>query len=85
MKNITMFVATTVAPAGVENINETIIPIIKHKTAITAENTHTFLKLLNTLIAVRAGNIIRAEIRSVPIIRIPSTIVIAESTAVTEL
>ena len=42
-----------------------------------AEDQTTFLKLLNSFIDVSAGKIIILEIKSVPIIRIPKTIITA--------
>ncbi len=57
----------------------------KHTTATMPADHTTLRKLLNTRIEVSAGKITRLEIRSAPIIRIPSTIVTAVSTAATLL
>ena len=51
-------------------------------TEITAELMITLLKVLHTRMDVRAGNMIRLEMRSAPIIRMPSTIVTAVSIAI---
>ena len=45
----------------------------------------TLRKFVHTRMDVSAGKMIRLEIRSVPIIRIPSTIVTAVSTAISVL
>lgn len=58
---------------------DTTIPIVKQITDISAEDITTDLKLLNTLIEVNVGNITRLDINIVPIILIPTTIVIAVS------
>ena len=72
---------TTLAPAGVLKAKEMTIPAQKLPTAITAEQIITERKLLNTLIAERAGKIIRLEMSSAPIILIPTTTVTAVSMA----
>lgn len=72
---------TMLAPAGVENTYEAVIPVIKHTTDTQAEHIITDLKRLNTLIAVRAGKTISPDISRVPIIRIPRTMVRAVSRA----
>ena len=51
--------------------------IIKHVTLIKAEAIITFLNLVNTCIAERAGRIIILEINNDPIILIPTTIITA--------
>ena len=58
---------------------------MKHTTDIAAEHSTTARKLLHTRIADRAGKIIRLEMSSAPIIRIPSTTVTAVSTAMSVL
>jgi len=68
---------TIVAPAGVDARIEIKIPMVAHITEITAEQIITFLKLLNTLIADIAGNIISADVSSAPTRFIASTIIIA--------
>ena len=57
------------------------IPVTAQKTEITAELTITDKKFLKTLIAERAGKIIRAEISSAPTSFIASTITTAVTTA----
>ena len=66
-----------VAPTGVPNIIETIIPIKAHIIEMIAEEIVTDLKLLKTLIEQSAGNIIRAETKSEPTRFIATTITIA--------
>ena len=78
--NDIMLTATIVAPVGVSSIYEKARPIIKHTADKTAEHITTLLNLLHTRIDVSAGKIIRLEIRSVPIILIPSTTVTAVRT-----
>ena len=78
----TAFTMTTLAPAGVEYINDKVIPIKKQTTDITPDEIMTDLKLLKTRIDVNAGKIIKLEINIVPIMRIPKTIVIAVKKAI---
>ena len=78
---IIMFIPTILAPVGVEKRKETTIPTNTQKTDIIADKIITPLKLLHTLMAVKAGKITRLEISNAPIILIPSTIVIAVSRA----
>jgi hypothetical protein len=73
------------APVGVEYTKEAVIPIKKHITERTAEEITTLLKLLNILIEVNDGKIIRLDIKSAPIILIPKTTVIAVSAAIKAL
>lgn len=81
----TAFAATTLAPAGVLNAYDTVSPAKKHTADTTADTTVTARKLLHTRIDVSAGKIIRLEMSSAPIIRIPTTTVTAVSRAVTVL
>ena len=67
------------APVGREYRKDMHKPIKKHRTDIKADEIITFLKLLKTLMEVRAGNIIRLEISTAPIILIPTTMVKAVS------
>ena len=76
------FIITTVAPAGVLNPKEINIPAKKQTKDTTTELIITLRKFLKSLIEVRDGKIIRAEISSVPITLIPITIVKAVSTAI---
>lgn len=80
-----MLIITILAPVGVENSKEAIIPTVKQIKDIAAEDRTTPLKLLKTLIEVNAGNIIRLEISMVPIILMPMTIVRAVNKAISIL
>ena len=80
--NAIPFTTTTQDPGGISATCATITPAKKHTTDTVADDITTALKLLNTLIEVSAGKIISAEIRSVPIIRIPRTIVTAVRDAI---
>lgn len=84
-KNTIILIITTLAPVGVAYRYEITIPIKKHIIDIIAEQSVTLLKVLNILIDVSAGNIIRLEIRRAPIIRIPRTIVMAVKNAINML
>lgn len=77
--------ATIVEPTGVDAIIDTRIPVSEQTTDTAAEQMTTFLKLLKTLIAERAGKITRAEIRSEPTRFMASTIIIAVMTAIIRL
>ena len=55
-------------------------PAITQATETITEEITTLLNRLQTLIEVSAGKITKAEIRSVPSIRMPTTMVIAVST-----
>ena len=57
------------------------MPSTKQLTEMTAAQITTRLKLLQTRMAERAGKMIRLEMSSAPIIRMPSTTVMAVSTA----
>ena len=81
----TILVPTIVAPTGVDNNIDKIMPDRAHITDITTEHTVTLLKLLNTLIAYNAGNITRADIKSDPTRFIPMTIITAVTIAITRL
>ena len=80
-----MFTITTLAPAGVEQEYERVSPKKKHTTDSMADEIVTERKVLNTLMDESGGKIKRLDISSAPSSRIPSTIVIAVSTAMTEL
>ena len=81
MANASRFAATMLAPVGVSRKKEATVPIMKQLTEITAAVIITERKLLQTRMEERAGKIIRLEISSAPIIRMPRTTVIAVSTA----
>ena len=83
--NITMFTATIVEPTGVLASIEMIMPTAAHITDITAEHIVTELKLLNILMAERAGNITSAEIKREPTRFIARTIITAIITAIIRL
>ena len=61
------------------------MPMQKQTTATTPDDHTTDRKLLKIRMEVNAGKITRLEIIMAPIIRIPSTIVTAVSTAITPL
>ena len=61
------------------------MPAAKQHTASTAEQTVTERKLLNTLMAESAGKIMRLDMSSAPIMRMPSTTVTAVSMANSKL
>lgn len=61
------------------------MPAAKQHTASTAEQTVTARKLLNTLMAESAGKIMRLDMSSAPIMRMPSTTVTAVSMASSKL
>ncbi len=73
------------APQGVSAAYEIIIPDKNVNTEIIPEQIVTDLKLLKTRIEQSAGKIIRLEISILPISRIPITIVIAVSKAISIL
>ena len=61
------------------------MPMIRHTTEITAEFTVTLLNVRHTRMDVSAGKMIRLEMRSAPIILIPSTMVTAVRMAISVL
>ncbi len=79
------FVTTTLAPAGIEKLYDMTIPAVKQIMDIIEEQIITNRKLFPIRMDVSAGNIIRLEIRSAPIMRIPTTIVAAVSSAISML
>ena len=85
MPNAIKLATTILAPAGVDNTNEEIIPTKKQTKDITTAQIITLKKLLNTRIAERAGNTIKLEIIIAPIKRIPITIVSAVKIAIKAL
>ena len=84
-KNATILATTMLAPVGVSYKKEAVIPTTKHKTESTAEQRTTVLKVLQRRIEVSDGKIIRLEISNVPIMRIPTTMVRAVSSAIIKL
>jgi hypothetical protein len=70
-----------VAPGGNEHTTDIPIPLTAQITAIIEEKNTTLLKLLNNLIADKAGKTTRADIKSEPTNFIPSTMTTAVSTA----
>ena len=85
IRNAPKSAVTIVAPTGVEQRMERIIPVPAHTTEITAEHIVTLLKLLNTLIADSAGKIISAEISSEPTRFIAITMIMAVIMAIIRL
>ena len=73
------------APVGSEHTQESIMPTTKQATEITAELIVTARNLENTRIEESAGKIMRLEISSVPIMRMPMTTVTAVSIAMSIL
>ena len=78
-------VTTIPAPAGVPYRKDRISPTPKLSTESIREHIVTLLNVLQILIAVSGGKIIRAEISSAPIIRRPRTTVSAVNNAVSVL
>ena len=75
IRKATRFTTTMLAPAGRLKKNENAIPAKKQITLRTADKRVTAKKLLQTLMEVRAGKMIRLEIIMAPIRRIPITTV----------
>ena len=74
-----------VGPTGVENKIAATMPITAQTTEITAEQRTTARNERNTLMAQRAGKIMRAEIKSEPTRFIAMTIMIAVTMAMSRL
>ena len=74
-----------VAPTGVPAAMDIIIPTKAHDTESIAEKIVTLLKLLNILIAERAGNTTSADIRSDPTNCMATTITTDMTTAIRRL
>ena len=72
-----IFTATTLAPVGVEQKKLMNIPNTKQTPERMPEHITVPRNVLHRRIAVRGGNIIRLEMSSAPIIRMPSTIITA--------
>lgn len=85
VKNTTALTITTLAPVGVSSEYEAHIPAKKQHKDRIPEQIITDLNFLHRRIDESAGKMIKAEIRSVPIIRIPITMVSAVSSAMTVL
>lgn len=71
-------VATIVAPAGVEKIQDKNMPITVPTTEQITEHITIFLKFLNSFIAVNDGKIRRAEMSRAPTSFIANTMITAE-------
>ena len=67
------FTITIVAPVGASRIYEVINPNVKAITEITMLDKTTVLNFLNICIDVKVGKIMRLDINSEPISRIPIT------------
>ena len=80
-----MLTMTTLAPEGSSNTYDAAMPSTKHTTEMTDEHTTTALKLRHRRMLVSAGKMMRLDIRSAPIMRMPRTTVTAVSTAITVL
>ena len=85
IRNAHKSAVTIVAPTGVEQRTERTMPIPAQITDRIAEQIVTLLKLLNTLIADRAGKIISAEISREPTKFIAITMIIAVIMAIIRL
>ncbi len=85
MKNTAKFATTIVAPVGVDNNTERIIPAAAQITEIIAEQIVTLLKLLKIRIAESAGKIISADTSSEPTRFMARTIIIAVMIAIIKL
>ena len=85
IRKATISAATTVGPTGVEARIETRIPVSEQTTEIMLAQIITPLKLLNSLIAERAGNTISAEIKRDPTRFMARTIITAVITAINRL
>ena len=77
MLRATIYTATIHAPVGKFKKNDIKIPNMKHTTDVNTDNITIFLKLFVNLLAIIAGNTIKLDIKSVPIILIPKTTTIA--------
>ena len=85
IKKAIISAATTVEPTGVSARIEKSIPAAAQKTDIAPEKITTGRKLLNSLIADRAGKITNADISREPTKFIASTIITAVITAISRL
>lgn len=85
IKNTAISAATIVAPVGVFNNMDNIIPAAAQITEIIAEQMVTLLKLLKRRIAESAGKIISAETSSEPTRFMASTIMTAVIIAIIKL
>ena len=85
IKNTTTLTRTTLAPVGAAKRYDMVRPTKKQKTEINAEVRITERNLRHTRMEVNAGKMIKAEINKAPIIRIPKTMVIAVSNAISIL
>ncbi len=83
--NTTRLIATMPAPVGSEYTQDSSMPSAKQATDMIAELMVTARKLENRRIDDSAGNMIRLEIKSVPIMRMPTTTVIAVNSAISML
>ena len=75
--NAAIFTATTLAPVGVERKKLMNMPAIKHTAESTPEHMTVPLKVLQRRMAVRGGKMIRLEMSSAPIMRMPRTMITA--------
>lgn len=85
IRNTNRFTPTMPAPVGIEYTQESISPTQKQPTEMIAEDSVTERKRENMRMEDSAGNTIRLEINSVPIMRMPMTTVIAVSMAISIL
>ena len=85
IKNAARSAATIVLPTGVPARMEIKRPVTEHITETAAEQIVTERKLLKTLMADKAGKIIKAEINSEPAKFMAKTITTATITAINKL
>ena len=80
-----ILINTTLGPPRISYSKEINTPIKKQKIEMMAEQIVTLLNLLNKRMALRAGKIIRLVINIDPIVLMPSTMVNAVNSAISEL
>ena len=85
IRNAAISTTTIVGPTGVSITIDAMIPIAVQTTEIMAEQMVTDLNDLKTLIALKAGKIMRAEISNEPTRFIAKTMIIAVIISMTML
>ena len=85
IKKVRISATTIVGPTGVPKIIDAMIPLAVQTTEIIAELIVTDLNDLKTLILLKAGKIIKAEMSKEPTRFIAKTMMIAVTTAMTRL
>lgn len=82
MMNKTAFAIMTLAPIGVSKAIDIVSPAAKQRSEITPEATTTLLKVPKSFIAVSDGKMMSPDMRRVPMIFMPTTIVRAVRSAI---